>query len=134
MSQLEQMPSIDLSDPAIMARQYKNIEVFQRLRAILLASLCLGFLTIIFGDEVVAKENEYMLVNFVFFVLLIAFFCSLRYKCPNCKTAPIAVSVSATNEITYSKGLNLLPSRCQCCGFYLSQYRLKKDLMPLMRK
>jgi hypothetical protein len=53
-----------------------------------------------------------------------------RYKCPNCKEIPygVAYSIGAGPEVGVRKGVNPFPLRCVHCGYYLSEFALRRDL------
>lgn len=51
-----------------------------------------------------------------------------KFKCQNCGAVPQGKSLSLSGGVTYTKGINPFPSRCTCCGFYLREGALIRDI------
>ena len=129
-------PKIELQNKNVLAKQFANIEKFKIKRFCLYAATLLLFLEFLISSLLVefygADPEKGLLVDIflplifitMFFIIIFIMF----FECPNCGTHPKSRSFSFGSEISYGKGINPFPKRCECCGFYLSRKTLLKDV------
>lgn len=119
---------IDLSSDEVKAEQSVNVAIFRKRQL----RVWFGFGSVFFGplvlDAFLGKQNDVVIVGFVFVSIIFVVFALLLYKCPNCATQPLDVSCSIADDARYNKGVHSFPVRCRTCGFYLSGRALKKDI------
>ncbi|WP_395005598.1 hypothetical protein [Undibacterium sp.] len=129
-------PKVELEDKNVLAKQFANIEKFKIKRFCLYGTFllfCLEILVDLFLVEFYSRElgpgqlvnvpSSLMVVTMIFMVIF-----TIAFRCPNCGTNPRSRSFSFGSEVSYAKGLNPFPRRCECCGFYLSRKALLKDV------
>ncbi|WP_130300936.1 hypothetical protein [Duganella sp. CF402] len=122
-------PQVDLNDEKIIREQRDNIKRFQVLWRRVMVGVVGSFAVFFIGVKLVPPDQARWLVLMLFMFMIPTVFFVIMYKCPNCKAVPTGTAVSiGLRGISYSKGVHPFPKRCDCCGFYLSERALKKDL------
>jgi hypothetical protein len=129
-------PTIDLSDSDVVQSQFENIKKFRPKRnalyfsmialigEVLLLELLIDYLDL--SRETGAHITFHF--GFVSFFILFIMLAMFRFKCPKCRAVPQGRSMNLSEGISYTKGVNPFPSRCVCCGFYLTERALLRDL------
>jgi hypothetical protein len=134
-------PKIELHDKEMVSAQFENIRRFKlrQLRVFIVIFLVIFvFLSAnILGEYFSIDTRTVSFGAFVFvplFVLILFLIIFMfRYRCPHCGTVPAGTAISVGSDVTYARGINPFPQRCNCCGFYLSKRALRHDLNELRK-
>lgn len=130
-------PEINLIDSDSIKLQTENIRKFKSLKnklylAIILFCSELFLFNVVILDyfKLSRKEGEhhFLQFGFMFLMVILIIVYMYKFKCPKCGTVPQGKSIDLTGGVAYTKGINPFPSRCACCGFYLRESALKRDM------
>nr|WP_315486750.1 hypothetical protein [uncultured Undibacterium sp.] len=135
-------PNINLKNKNVVKSQFENIRKFAPRRNALNFSTAVLILEILLFEffanyfDLSHKTGAHITFQLAFLCLsgiLIVIF-MLRLRCPKCRAIPYGRHISLTGGVSYTKGVNPFPSRCACCGFYLREGALRRDLKRCLRQ